>query len=386
MKRKTKKRVAILVESTRSYSRDLILGIAQYQREHQDWEIEFSPRGFDEPIPSWLQSWNGDGVLARINDRRMLRMLLSKNVPIIDLRRLFKHRLIPRIGPDDRKAVELLFEHFCRRGFRQFAFVGPAREVHPTLDMRFTCFRELVRLRGHEPIEIRFNAEIGGRKKVNSLLHRRIRQLQSGTAVLAANDDWGLAVLEACRYLDRAVPYDLVVAGIGNDQCLCELALPTLTSVDLNPRRIGYLAAEILQKMMVKPSFLPDDTLVDPRFVIERASTDMISVEDRYVRSAVQFIRTNIGQKIVVRDVVRHAHLCRVALENHFKKVRGHSIFQEIMLVRIEAIKERLAKTDMSLKEIAHETGFSDPMYMIRVFQKTTGETAKEYRRRMQPE
>ena len=84
---------------------------------------------------------------------------------------------------------------------------------------------------------------------------------------------------------------------------------------------------------MVKASFFPEDMLVDPRFMIERSSTDMISVEDRYVRTAIQFIRANICEKITVRDVVKQVHLCRVALENRFKKVRGHSIYQEIMLV-----------------------------------------------------
>lgn len=384
MSRNTQKRVAILIESTRSYSRDVILGVAEYQKEHRNWEIEFSPRGFDEPIPDWLKSWNGDGVLARINDRRMLQILLSKKVPIIDLRRFLEHRSIPQIGPNDRQAVEMVFEHFWQRGFRRFAFVGPAPEAHPTLDRRFSSFHDLVRSKESELTVIRLEEKSGSRRRIQTRLRRGIQKLESGTAILAANDDWGLSVLEACRYLDRSVPYDLLVAGIGNDRCLCELALPTLTSVDLNPKHIGYTAARILQKMMAKPGFRPEDTLIEPRYVIERSSTDMVAVEDRYVRSAVQFIRSNFGKKIDAHDVVKHAHLCRMALENRFKKSLGHSIYREIMQVRLEAIKDRLAKTDMTLKEIARETGFSDPMYMIRVFGKMTGETVKEYRQRMQ--
>ena len=378
----TKKKVAVLVESTRSYARDLILGIARYQSEHQNWEIEFTPRGRGEPLPEWLKSWNGNGILARIEDRRMLRLLLAKGIPVVDLRRFITHPSIPQIGPNDRKVVQMVFEHFRMRRAKRFAFVGPVAQEHPALDRRFSCFRDLVRSEGSELIEIRLSEQLENTKQVAALLRRRIKSMTFGTAILAATDDWGLTVLESCRFLERSVPNDLLVAGVGNDHCLCELSLPKLTSVDLNAKHIGYLAAEMLQKMMKRSFAPPQETFVDPRFVIARSSTDMISVDDPYVQRAVQFIRSNADKKIVVGDVVKYAHLCRVALENHFKKVLGHSIFQEIMSVKIEAIKERLAQTDLPIKSIAFETGFVDPMYMKRVFQKLTGETVKEYRRK----
>lgn len=381
------KKIAILIESTRSYARDLILGIAQFHDEYRNWEIEFSPRGFDEPLPDWFKSWKGHGVIARIDNRRLLRILLAKNVPVVDLRRFIEHPSVPQIGPDDRMAVQMVFDLFRKRHFDSFAFVGPAEKEHPVMDIRLTHFRELAAKQGFDLTEIRPSSSGNHKSSVDSVLRRELKRLPSRTAILAANDDWGMKTLENCRHLGRPVPYDLVVAGIGNDQCLCELALPKLSSVDLNPQHIGYTAAAMLQKMMNTRSFKPPrETQVKPSAVIERTSTDMISLDDHYVRLAIQFIRANVDQRLVVDDVVKHVHLCRVALENRFRKALRHSVFQEILLVKMETIKERLVRTDMPIKHIAQEAGFADPSYLMHAFRKYTGETMRQYRKKFRKE
>lgn len=381
------RKIAILIESTRSYARDLILGIARFQNEHRNWEIEFSPRGFDEPLPGWLRSWKGHGIIARIDNRHLLRTLLAKKVPVVDLRRFIKHRSVPQIGPDDRQAVQMVFELFRKRNFDSFAFVGPAEKEHPVMDVRLTNFLALTHEHGFGLIEIRPSASPDRKSNTEAVLRHKLKRLPSRTAILAANDDWGMKTLEACRHLGRPVPYDLVVAGIGNDQCLCELALPKLTSVDLNPQLIGYTAAEMLQKMMNRRSYKPPrETLIEPLVVVERTSTDMISVEDHYVRLAIQFIRANVDKRLAVDDVARHVHLSIRALENHFRQVLGHSVFQEILLVKMEAVKERLTRTKMPIKQIAEETGFGTASYLMKAFRKYAGETMKQYRKRFRDE
>jgi len=64
------KRVALLLETSRAYGRGLLRGVAQYNREHARWSVCFQPHGLDDPPPPWLRNWKGDGILARIGDRR----------------------------------------------------------------------------------------------------------------------------------------------------------------------------------------------------------------------------------------------------------------------------------------------------------------------------
>ena len=67
----TRPRVALLVESSRAYGRGLLHGIAEYIRLHGPWSIYLAERGLGDAPPAWLQGWTGDGIIARIENRRI---------------------------------------------------------------------------------------------------------------------------------------------------------------------------------------------------------------------------------------------------------------------------------------------------------------------------
>jgi LacI family transcriptional regulator len=380
---KKRYRVAIFIESTRVYSRELIRGIAQYNRENRNWDIEFTPRSLNEPFPAWIKDWQGDGILARINNKRLFRIFSRKEIPVIDLRRSFMLPRIPQIGPDDRAAITILYEFFRSRGFQRFAFVGLPRNQHPPMDIRRTACREIVAK--NNQIFSELEVDCSGVDSTNNEEMRQLVQwlknLPQHVAVICCNDDLALLVLNLCRKLDRIVPNDLAVAGIGNDNCLCELAMPTLTSVDLNPKRIGYEAAEMLQKMMSSDFSPPAATLIKPNFIVSRMSTNIISTEDTLVNQALQLIGNRACDGLQVRDILRHVHCSRMTLENRFKIILGHTIFQEILNVRFQRIKELLATTDLTIKEITSLSGFSYSEHLMRAFHDHFGQTMIEFRK-----
>jgi LacI family transcriptional regulator len=376
-------RVAIFIESTRVYSRELIRGIAQYNRENRNWDVEFTPRGLNEPFPAWIKDWQGDGVLARINNKRLFHILSHKNFPVIDLRRSFTSPHIPQIGPDDQTAITILYEFFRRRGFHRFGFVGLPPHEHVSMDLRRETCRQIVtenNLMFSEleinPSEFEGNRNYGYRKLVQWL-----KNLPQHVAVITCNDDIALQVLNACRKTNRIVPNDIAVAGIGNDDCLCELAMPTLTSVDLNPKRIGYEAAEMLQKMMSAGFTPPKATFVKPNFIVSRMSTNVIATDDQIINTALQLIGSQACDGLRVKDVLRHVRLSRMTLENRFKIVLGHTVFQEILNVRLQRVKELLTTTDLTIKEITTLSGFNHPEHLMRVFHQQFGQTMKEFRK-----
>lgn len=377
------RKVAVLIESSRAYGRGLIRGIGQYLDRFGNWRIEYRPRGLNEPVPSWIRSWKGHGILARINDEKMLRLLLKTGIPVVDLRRSLFSPQIPRIGPDDEAAVEMLYEHFRHRGFRRFGFVALPRGEHGSMDIRRARFTELAR-NGEFPIsevEVSLNEFEGNGSKGERRLIRWLRTLSDRTAILASNDDLGLQVLNACRTVGVAVPDTLAVAGIGNDECLCTLATPKLTSIDLNPAGVGFEAAVMLQEMMDDPSLRLSSRLIRPNRVIPRASTDTVAAEDAVVAATVQFIHREACNGLTVAGVLRKARLSRSTLENRFREHLGHSIFQEIVRVRLERVQELLISTDMTIREITSQTGFNYQGYLMQTFQKKFGMTMKSFRK-----
>lgn len=377
------KKVAVLIESSRAYGRGLIRGIGQFIEEHRDWQVEYRPRGLSEPVPHWTRNWKGDGILARINDRRMLRSLLKPGIPVLDLRRTFSSDRIPQVGPNDEETVSMVFEHFRNRGFQRFAYVGLPLGEHVPMDLRRTRFRQLVTDRKYPYSEMEISLvefdENSGRAE--GRLVRWLRKLPARTAVLACNDDLGLQTLNACRTAGISVPETCAVAGIGNDECLCLLGSPKLTSVDLNPVRIGFEAAAMLQEMMERPGSAPPSLLVRPSRIVPRASTDTIASEDAVVSAMVRYIRQEACHGIAVRDVLKRAKISRSALERRFKETVGHSIFQEITSVRLERVQELLISTDLTIREITAQTGFNYQGYLMQIFQKQFGMTMKAFRK-----
>lgn len=381
-RRTRQRRVALLIESSRAYARELIRGIARFNQERAHWRVEFTPRGLDDPPPAWLKAWKGDGILARINDRRMARALSGKGVPVVDLRRILRSKGVPLVGPDDAAVTQFVVEHFHQRGFRRLAFVGLPVGSHKAMDARAKHFRRFVEQAGHEHRQLNVKVVTRGDQWEARCGHisRWIERLDRPCAIMACNDDLGLQVLDACRRAGIRVPDEIAVAGVGNDECLCDLALPALTSVDLNPRRIGYEAAALLDRMMAGKTVPDRETVVAPAGIVARMSSDVVATEDCRVAQAVLFIRQHACDGIQVADVLRHVCVSRASLEPRFKQILGRTVHQEIQRVRLSRVQELLSATDMPIKQVARQAGFRYPEYMMRVFRRATGTTLKEYR------
>ncbi len=378
------RRVALLIEASRAYARGLIRGVAQYNLEHEGWSLYYAPRGLEDPPPAWVAGWEGDGVLARINDRRTAQAVTSLGVPVVDLRRAFDDLDHPTVGPDDEAVARLAFAHLLERGFRSFGFCAMPRRAHPPMDVRADCFERLAREQGHDCNVFRARRQRRSssvwEEEQNRIAHW-IHALPKPAGVMASNDDYGLLLLDACRRAGVGVPDEVAVVGAGDDECLCHLAVPPLSSVDLNPERIGFEAAALLDRMMDGEPIARSNFLVEPRGMVTRMSTDVLATSDEAVVRAVRFIRAHACRRIQVADVLRHVRMSRTALEPRVKAVLGRTVYQEIQRVQIERVKELLAGSDMPIKQVAFRTGFRYPEYMMRVFRRATGTTPARFRK-----
>ncbi len=376
------RKVALLIEATNGYARGLLHGVARYAHEHGSWTIYFEPRALDEPPPKWLKGWKGDGILARISNRRTAKAVMAAGVPVVELRRMLSLPGIPAIGPDHQAVARLAFEHLRGRGFRHFGFCGLPRGQDPPLDDRADAFVACLRSAGLSCSVFPADRTAGWEQEQKRLA-RWIRALPKPAGIMTCQDNRGLQVLRACAQVGIAVPDQVAVIGAGNDDCLCNLSDPPLSSVDLAPETIGYEAAVVLERMMDRRPPPASALLVQPRGIVTRFSTDVLATEDEAVSHAVGFIRTRARDDIRVNDVLAHVKLSRSGLEPRLKRVLGRTIHQEIHHVRIERVKALLAGSHMPTKQIADQTGFNSVQYLTRVFRKATGQTPAAYRKRM---
>jgi len=375
--------VAVLIGTSGSYGRGLLRGVAKYNRERANWSTFFRPQTLADQAPSWLKDWKGDGILAQVGTDSFAALLEKLNVPVVNLRFTEQPVRFPHVGLNHVAVAVMAAQHLLSLGLKHFAFFGSAPGANAGLDERARAFASEIKTAGYScetftPTSRSSQIDWeGGQAKLSKWL----RSLPKPIGLMASNDERGQLVLDACRRSGIVVPDQVAVIGVDNDELLCELSIPPLTSVDVNGDYIGFEAAAALDALMAGQSLSSSSTLLNPRTVVTRRSTDVIASEDPEVNRAVSFIRQHGGRPISVVDVLRHVNMSRASLQQRMKRVLGHTIHEEIEHVRLERVKRLLVESDLTIKQLTLQTGFSSVQYMTRVFRAAVGETPASYRR-----
>ncbi len=382
-------RVALLIESSRGYGRTLLQGIAAYGRTHGHWAFFHEERELDAPLPKNLKLWRPDGIIARLRNDRLLRQVREMRVPTVNLSSKHTTSGIPSLTPDNAALVGLAVDHFLERGFRHFAYCGLPGV--PFSDLRAGQFQEALAAHGFRADRFRGRQlpRNAGLAKVEAYAMRHsgelagwLRGLPKPLALLACNDMRGQQLVTVCEQAEIAVPDEVAVLGIDNDDVQCELCNPPLSSVDPNVEQISYEAASLLDRMMRGEPPPQTHILVPPRGVVTRRSTDVLAVPDRDVAAAIRFVREHACEPgIEIEDILGHLEVSRATLKRWFRKWLGRSPRAEINRVRLNRVQDLLAATALPLDEIALRCGFEHVESMCRMVKRSTGHTAGEYRK-----
>jgi LacI family transcriptional regulator len=207
-----------------------------------------------------------------------------------------------------------------------------------------------------------------------------LRGLPKPIGVMTTNDLMGQQLLEACQRLGIHVPEEVAVLGADDDEPICRIAYPPLSSVIINDHQRGYEAAALLDRMMAGQLAPVEPIFIEPTGVVTRASTDIMAIDDAAVVEALRFVRERCCDRITVDDVVREVPMSRSVLERRFRKFVGRSINSEIVRLRIDRAIQLLTETELELKVIAQRAGFGSQSYMNAVFQMKVGKTPGSYR------
>ncbi|MBU0677212.1 MAG: DNA-binding transcriptional regulator [Verrucomicrobia bacterium] len=378
--------VTLIVETSLGSGRNILRGVARYAREHGPWLFHHEWRNTDLYYPPWLEDWEGDGIIARIENEEILLKLKSFNVPIVDVLGTMKDPDIPLVHVDDESIARLAADHLLERGFTRFGFCG-LKGLNWS-SRRAAAFKAAVESEGHScsvlEWDSRKNTGWSWEKEVAAVLSW-LRDLPKPVGIMLCNDQHAHLVLQACRGGGIAVPDEIALVGVDNDEPMCEVCDPPLSSVMPDDERVGYEAATLLDTLMRGNRRSAKPVYIQPSGVFTRLSTDVLAIEDSQVAQAVRFIREHACEDISIDDVVKQVPLSRSLLQRRFRKILERSLHDEIINVRLNHARFLLEEGDIPLALVAEKSGFKHQAYMGAVFRKRFGVTPLQHRRMHRP-
>lgn len=372
-------RVLLLLESSRSSGRSLLRGIADYAHHHGPWAFYWEPRGLEEAWPQ-IKSLDAQGVILRDIDK--VAEVRARRLPAVVVGHSKSE--VPgviNVVTDSATVARLAADHLLQCGLPNFAFCGFPDKLWSQL--RGEHFRRYLAKRGHKTSFYQPPAGPSAPtwKQELRVMTRWLASLPKPVGVMACNDDRAENVIEACKIAGLHVPDQVAVIGADNDDLVCTLSDPPLSSVALNFERAGFESAKALDRLMRGRAVPNRKIIVRAIHLVARQSTDTLATQDEHVVKALRFIRTHAQENMGVIDVAKASGLSRRALEKRFRSILGHTILDEIRSSRTGQIARMLVETSLPISQIAETLNFPSPQHVARYFRKTRNMTPLEYRR-----
>jgi LacI family transcriptional regulator len=381
------RKVILYMESIREFDRGLLRGISRYSYSFGPWIFYWRQPSFIKNSKNVrqkdlqkLKDLGVEGIIARHLEG--LDELLSLGLPAVVSSH--RQRVIPKVANivvDNEKAGRMVADHLIERAFRHFGFCD-YRDCFWSKET-YKGFCERLEKKGFEKPCYYQSPQIAGKccwGEEKPLLIQWLKSLPKPIGIFACTDERGRDLNEACKNADLRVPEDVAIMGYSNDNFICTLCHPSLSSLVIDTESAGYAAADLLNKMMSKSIQMCQTIVTKPTYVACRASTDIMAVDDSDVAEAICFIRENVRKPIQVEDVVRHLDIGRTLLYKKFRRALGHSISYEIKKARINQIAVMLINSRLSIKQIAFEVRM-EPDHLSRYFSSVKGMSPQAYRK-----
>ncbi|HKK81451.1 MAG TPA: DNA-binding transcriptional regulator [Prolixibacteraceae bacterium] len=378
-------KVLLLADFAEEYFKKILLGIARYTKEHGPWVFCRMPYYYRDAtglssVMGWAEEWGADGIVAQLNNNDDLPELKNCGTPIIipDYKERFKH--VPNITGNYYKTGQIAAHYFLKKGYRHFGFYGYSSFVWSR--ERGYGFSQHLNEKGYEVSFFEGNPDPNHEMWYYkpSALSRWLESLPKPSAIMACDDNCGQQITEASKVSGIKIPEEIAVIGVDNDELICTMSDPPLSSIMLDAEQGGYEAAAMLDKMMQK-KINGYNIVVQPRQVVTRQSTDIYATADKQIAKALKYIHQYFSNNLPVSEIQKQVALSRRSLEMKFKQTTGKSIHQYTTQLRIDKFCRLLNETDIPISEAAVESGFNEVKNIAQQFRKAKGCTPSEYRK-----
>ena len=368
--------------------RDRISGVMRYAAAHDNWVVRILSAGRHHGFTAnETQGYdNLDALLGESNMVSRIVSTLSLRIPSVcidsNITVLKKTKVDACVHIDDTAIGAAAADIFLKGGLRHLAYVGVCDPYEqPYQHDRLEAFRHAARAAGI-PCDVFIPLVDTDEKDDLSELAEWLAQLPRPCGIMAYSDNRAHTVLDACRLARLRVPEQIQLVGVDNEIEICENMQPTLTSILPDFEGGGYLAAQLLDDILMHRirSHRPICRSYGIKSIVVRASTQDLKGGGRIVSQACEFIRLHAQGQITVKDVAVHLNLSRRTLEKRFREVLGNGVAEVLRRERLNRVARLLRETDRPISDIAYDSGFASPTHLMAAFKRFAGMTMCEWR------
>ena len=261
--------------------------------------------------------------------------------------------------------------------YKSYAFAGYRTDDDWSRD-RGRVFRDTLKKSG---FDVRLFDVEHFREKVDdrATLVAWLKSLPKPCGILAACDDRAYEIVDACAECGLRIPAEIGLLGVNNDPLLCENSNPSISSVQPDFRKEGYLAAQTIDRMMSRGRS-PATILVGIRRIVHRESTYPPSNSGFLIQKALAYIERNATRKMSVDDVARHLKISRSLLDLRFRELQRETVHDAILRARIDEVKRRLRTTADTIERISSDCGWANINSLKNTFRRATNLSMRDYR------
>ena len=384
-------RVLMMTDFTESYGNKLLQGIIKYSHEHSPWVVGKIPLSFRDgnqlkTAAEIADHWKADAIIGQFRSFEDIRPFQERGIIPVAQDFLQSFPGIINITGDYLEAGRMAARYFMERGLRHFAYYGLNGVVWS--DGRRDGFMEVAARDAGAPLRKSDIREIKNLKtswwyNTEKLIHW-LRSLPKPVGIYCCDDNKAYNIIEACSQSQQTglrIPEDILLLGTDNDETVCQLCMPQLSSVALDVEIAGYQVAALIEYLLNLPpgerSKHYSDIIVRPTQIVTRHSTDALVNDNPYISKILRYIENNIGKSLRVEDLVALVPMSRRTLEETFSKSMGTSIYRYIIQTRISRF-QKLILGGLSPSQAAMELGL-EYKSLSREFKRQTGLSPKEF-------
>lgn len=367
------------------YEHGIARGIVRYAKQKEDWELSgygWMFGGIDN-----LQSWHGDGIITRAEFLDETEQLTELGIPVVDVAGAYVNSGFHQVVNDDYRTGQKAAFYLKNCGFSNLAFCGVENVAWSARRYEgFTAKNTIKETipRFERPLVWWENLTAFEGRSSSGSLNDWLSSLPRPCAIFACNDTAGVKVAGTCRKLGILVPEEIAVLGVDNEDILCELSNPSLSSIQLDCEEIGYRAAELLDTLLLRAETdrqWMSEIKIPPGELIERKTTKVFVCENETVRDAVNYIRQHFNAGIRVEEVAKQVNTSRRNLEIKFRKYLKRTVNSVLLESKMSFIKQQLVSTDKTMELIAEESGYATLQRFHASFKQAEGITPGQYRK-----
>lgn len=364
---KARRVIAVVIPHALDHAWRVALSVRSYVNQHPDLSmvaIQHVPR-------KWLvnvREVGAAGVIGFFSDVDT-GDLAQVSVPVVNFSSNL-HGIVPSVSPDNVATGSMAAGHLMQTGCTRFLYVSFQRSAFAT--DRYDGFRDRLLRAGHTSEWFVWEPRKEGADEA-------LRQLlDEPVGVFTADDGCARRLSECAESWRLRIPQDITLVSCNNDLRTCTLATVPITSVDLDPERIGWEAAEMLHMMLAGRRAV--DRRIPPLGVVARASSQPSAADDPPLDFALSYIREHACEAMTVNDIMEHLTISRRTLEKRFTARFGRTLHDEIRRVRLARAQQLLAETELRVVDVAAHCGYAKHSAFTEDFRKQMGIPPSAYR------